>query len=222
MPTRFKSICIIHSVSWAGIFIFWLYFTTALAQNFYGLPLHNSVNMNSKHSALFQSATLDSSFYFSIYQYVSIVYSGVLYFFSKNHTRNIYIHAISLCIGSIAILLFPFEKTVFTLECAMVAYGIMWGSIMVLPYAIAIRYIPRRNLGIYLGIFNICITAPQIVCGLLLSLIYYYLLRENASYLLSFGGFMLMISSGLWIKFIRSQPEKEYGNKLLALESANA
>jgi len=223
MPPRFKSICIIHSVSWAGIFIFWLYFTTALAQNFYGLPLHTVVNMNSKHSALFQSATLDSSFYFSIYQYVSIIYSGILYFFSKNHTKNIYTHAVSLLIGSIAIILFPFEKTPFTIECAMVAYGIMWGSIMVLPYAIAIRYIPRRNLGIYLGIFNICITAPQIICGLSLAFIYYYILKENASYLLSFGGFILMVSAGLWIKFIRAQSHKEFSpDKILGLKSISA
>ena len=202
IPPRFKMICIIHSLSWAGIFIFWLYFTTAIAQNLYGLPVHANTTGNYTHNIILQKATLDSSFYLAIYQYVSIIYSALLYFVSTHLKKNIYIHAASLFIGGIAILLLPFENTPFTIEAAMVAYGIMWGSILVLPYAIAIQFLPKGKLGIYLGIFNICITAPQILCSLLLSVIYYYLLNENASYLLSLGGLMIIMSAYLWLKIV--------------------
>lgn len=199
MPYHFRNVCLIHSMTWIGIFILWLYFTVTLAQNIYGLPTHHHPGNNVIYTTILQRAALDTAKYFTLYQYVSVVYAVLLYFISPFSKIKL-VHASSLLIGGMGMLSISFAQTQFALVLAFIAIGIMWGSMTVLPYAIAMQLLPKGKLGTYLGIFNISITAPQIVCGLLLSAVYKYLFLGHASYLLLIGGLFIIFSAYLWIR----------------------
>lgn len=198
IPPIAKRICLVHSFTWVGIYIFWLYFSVTLTQNFY----HTS--NPGEHTALLHRASLNASYYFSTYQYVSVFYAIIIYFIS-NASRDVYIHAISILIGGVSIAAIGLFKNPIFLWFEFVGIGILWGSMIILPYSIIIRVLPRGRMGIYLGIFNICITAPQLICGLLLKPVYIYIFQKQAGYLLIFAGCVIATSAVCWLKIqIRS------------------
>jgi len=44
--------------------------------------------------------------------------------------------------------------------------GIAWGSILSMPYAMLSSSVPKDQMGIYMGIFNMFIVIPQILAAL--------------------------------------------------------
>jgi len=44
--------------------------------------------------------------------------------------------------------------------------GIAWGSILSMPYAMLSNSVPKDQMGIYMGIFNMFIVIPQILAAL--------------------------------------------------------
>lgn len=198
MPDALRTICIIHALSWIGIFIFWLYFSTALAQNVYGVPYTPNSALPS-YAAAWEKANLDTSMYFSLYQYVSILYAFVLYLLPKISRMRL-LHGISIGLGGIGMFALGFEHSALWISLSFIGIGIMWGSIVTLPYAIIMQTLPRGKIGIYLGVFNISITIPQLLCGLFLSPMYVFVFGKHAGYLLIFGGVLIMASSLLWIR----------------------
>lgn len=200
MSPRFRRICLIHGTSWMGIFIFWLYFTMMIAQNVYHLPSQSSMMGNNEYARLLQKATLDSSFYQSIYQNISIAYALFLYFIAAHASKLKTLHATSLFIGGISLALLCFESSSFAILLSICGIGIMWGSVAVLPYAIAMQMLPKGKIGTYMGIFNMSITAPQILCGLLLTPLYKYLFHGHANYLLFVAGMLIIVSGIFWIR----------------------
>lgn len=198
-PLPFKKICFIHSIAWMGIFIFWLHFTTNLAQNKYGISPLGDPN-DPHYIELLQRATLDSATYLSIYQYVSIAYGLLLFFISSKFNLKL-LHAVGLGLGGISMAMLSFSHTHIGIIICMMGIGIMWGSILVLPYSIAMLHIPKGKRGIYLGIFNISITAPQLLISLLLPFIFKYFLHSDATYLMLIAGGLLIVSSSLWFSY---------------------
>lgn len=197
MPLRFRRVCWIHATTWMGIFIFWLYFTVAYAQNIYGLPVHAHIAGNAHFTEILQKSSLDAAYYFSIYQYVSVLYSVLLYLLSR-YARLRLVHAVSLFLGGLGLVMVSMVQSNVGIIIAFVLIGIMWGSMLVLPYSIAMQLLPKGKLGAYLGIFNICITLPQILCGIFLGPIYNYLFQGHAGYLLMFAGCLIITSAFLW------------------------
>lgn len=196
MSSKLKRYCFIHAVCWIGIFIFWLFFTTMLAQNFYHLPLDASSSLECMK--IMQKANLDTSYYFSIYQYVSVGTALFLFYFSSKFSMKL-LHAIALSLGGISLLLMPFITSETQVLIAMIGIGIMWGSMCTLPYAIVTQILPKNKIGVYLGIFNISITLPQIICGFTLSPLFVFVFKNHAVYLISFAGLILIGGGCLWM-----------------------
>ena len=48
----------------------------------------------------------------------------------------------------------------------MIGVGIAWAAILAMPYAILAGTLPAEKTGVYMGVFNFTIAAPQIVSGL--------------------------------------------------------
>ncbi len=198
---QFRKYCYIHAASWLGIFIFWLYFTSALAQNMYDLPILLHVNNPPPHYAhILQEANLSASLYLSIYQYCSVIYALFLFFILKSTDKTKLIHSVSLLIGGAAMALLCFTHTKPMLVFCMLGIGVMWGSLIVLPYTIVSQILPKGKFGTYLGIFNISITIPQIISGLTLSPIYIYLFKGHAMYVMLLAGILIMISGIFWLQ----------------------
>lgn len=214
MPKQFSSICFVHALSWTGVFIFWLYLPVVIAQNFFHLmPLAN-LAANPDYAETMNKASLLTSSYLPIYLYTSVIYSMVLYYISTYFDKR-FIHMNSLLIGGVGLIIISFVTTLLGLSISLIAIGVMWGSLIVLPYSIVMEIFPKGKLGVYLGIFNISITIPQIISSLCLPLIYKYLLHSHAQYVLCLGGVLTILSALGWFYV---SPRTSYLNKLPMVE----
>jgi len=185
--------------TWTGIFIIWLYFSMALAQHVYGLPVGVVVTGNKGFEAILTESTVDTGFYFGIYQFVSVLYAMLLPSLSQKIPSRL-LHGISLIIGALSLILFSLVHHWLLISLCMVGVGIMWGSVTVLPVAIVAAEIPRTKMGIYLGIFNITVTLPQIAVGFLLGPITAYLFQGHTIYTIILAGISLMIGGLLMVQ----------------------
>ena len=86
--------------------------------------------------------------------------------------------------------------------CAMGLAGIGWASTLALPFAMLSKYIKEGSEGSAMGIFNIFISAPQVlVCTLLAWFINISTFKMNGEmnnhwdYAFLFGAIMLIISA---------------------------
>jgi maltose/moltooligosaccharide transporter len=81
------------------------------------------------------------------------------------------------------------------LNISMVGVGIAWASILAMPYAILAGSIPARKMGVYMGIFNFFITAPQIVNGFVGGWLVKHLYGGQAIYALLTAGIFLFVAA---------------------------
>ncbi|KTD52652.1 Major Facilitator Superfamily protein [Legionella quinlivanii] len=207
----FLKLLIIHSISWMGVFIFWLYFSLCIAQENYHFPYSGSSNENLH---LMKAASLDSSFYFSLYQYVSLMFTMLVFIFSK-YIRVETLHGLALLGGGIGVSLIGIISSSPSLIFSSICIGIMWGSLISLPYVVLSKFLPKESIGTYLGIFNMSITFPQIICALMLPPVYFYFLKSHAAYALFLGGILILISSVFWLRLFHFQPNLRRAPALL-------
>jgi maltose/moltooligosaccharide transporter len=77
----------------------------------------------------------------------------------------------------------------------MVGVGIAWASILAMPYAILAGSVPPAKMGVYMGIFNLFITIPQIVSSLLNGPIVKHIFHNDAMYALLMAGVFLLLGA---------------------------
>ena len=189
MTRGFYTILFIHSITWLGLFIFWLYFSVFIEERFYG---HSILNDKEK----LHQMSLSVSYYFAIYQYVGLLFN-LLFSYYAHLVKAELVHSIATLVGGLGIFLLGSSSIYIPILCCMI--GVFWGSLIALPYAIVLNYLPKKQVGAYLGIFNISITLPQIMGGLLLPLVYNLL--HSAHYILMLSGLIIFISGLLWLRF---------------------
>jgi maltose/moltooligosaccharide transporter len=88
-------------------------------------------------------------------------------------------HALSLFIGGVSLISVLLFRDPHWLILPMVGIGIAWGSILAMPYAMLASSIPPRQMGVYMGLFNMSITIPQIVSGIISGFILKYFFADN-------------------------------------------
>ncbi|MBR2386998.1 MFS transporter, partial [bacterium] len=77
-------------------------------------------------------------------------------------------HFVSLISMAIAYLIMVYSKNNYAVMFAMGLAGIGWSSVLALPFAMLSTYIKEGSEGAVMGIFNIFISAPQVlVCTVL-------------------------------------------------------
>lgn len=193
MPKVIKDFSIVQVFTWTGMFCIWLYFGIGLAQHAFGLPVGIDVSSNPDYQRLLEKGTIEAGICFGIYQFVSVLYAFILPKLAELTTPRV-IHALSLIAGALSLIAIIFTKHLLLIYGAMIGVGIMWGSIMTMPYAIISAELPRSKMGVYLGIFNITITLPQILGGLFMGAITEKIFHGHAIYSIVLGGVLILIS----------------------------
>jgi len=61
----------------------------------------------------------------------------------------------------------------------MIGVGIAWGSILAMPYAMLANSIPAKQMGMFMGLFNLSITIPQITNGVLGTVLFKHVYNGN-------------------------------------------
>lgn len=138
MPKEFRHVCIIQFITFSAIFIFWLYLPLAIAQNLYGLAPNKDVSQHLESAGILQNATLATSFYTSIYHYTSVGCAFLIFFFANSlNLRRVYTGCLLVgCISLLLLALTTRHSSFVTYD--MIAFGIMWGGVIVVPSVLAI------------------------------------------------------------------------------------
>lgn len=193
MPYVIRRFFLIQIFTWAALFCLWLYFGIALAQHLYGLPAGANVLGNPVYQRMLEKGFVEEGICFGIYQSFSIIY--VLTLPKLARIISPYkIHAASLLIGGISLISVIFLKDIWLIYYAMLGLGVLWGSIVTMPYSIISAAIPPEKMGTYLGVFNITITVPQIACGLFIGIINEKIFFGHAIFTILLSGIFLTIA----------------------------
>lgn len=199
MPKTMKQLGLVQFFSWFALFSMWVYTTSAVAQHIYGLdPTDNS-------SDKFNEASNWVGIIFGVYNAVSAVYAFLLPKISKAIGRK-KTHAYSLLCGAAGLISIYFVSDPNYLIFSMVGVGIAWGSILAMPYAILGGAIAPNKMGVYMGIFNLFITIPQIFNALVGGLFVRYFFNDNTVYSLILGGICFILAA-IFVNFVDDKDE---------------
>ena len=193
IPPIMIKLLLVQFFSWFALFSMWVYTTPAVALKYYGTSDPNSL--------AFQEAGDWVGILFGIYNGVSAIIALSLPMIAKRLSKKV-THSIALCIGGVSLLSFLVFSDPNYLIIPMIGIGIAWGSILAMPYAMLASSIPPKRMGIYMGLFNMSITIPQIVSGVFSGLILKYMFDGNPilSIVMAGGSMFLGAIAALFIK----------------------
>ena len=193
IPPIMIKLLLVQFFSWFALFSMWVYTTPAVALRFYGTADPNS--------ASFQEAGNWVGILFGVYNGVSAIIALLLPIVAKRLSKKV-THAFALCIGSVSLLSFLIFNDPHLLIIPMIGVGIAWGSILAMPYAMLASSIPPKRMGVYMGLFNMSITIPQIVSGIVSGLILKYFFADNPILCIVMAGVSMLLGaiSALLIK----------------------
>jgi maltose/moltooligosaccharide transporter len=186
IPKVMWQLLIVQFFSWFALFSMWVYTTPAVAQEFYG-----TVDAKSK---AFQEAGDWVGILFGIYNAVSAVIALSLPAIAKKFGKNV-THAVALSLGGLSFLSFAIIPSAELLWIPMIGIGIAWGSILAMPYAMLASSIPAKNMGVFMGIFNMSITIPQIINGVFSGMMLKYMFNDNPINSIYFAGVLMILGA---------------------------
>jgi maltose/moltooligosaccharide transporter len=184
IPKPMIQLLLVQFFSWFALFSMWVFTTPAVAKTFYG-----TVDPN---SPAFQEAGDWVGILFGVYNLVSAIIALSLPVLAAKIGRK-RTHALALAIGGLSFLSFYIIPNPQLLIIPMIGIGIAWGSILAMPYAMLANSIPPKQMGMFMGLFNMSITIPQIINGIFGGLILKHLLfNDPMNSILMAGVFMFL------------------------------
>jgi maltose/moltooligosaccharide transporter len=199
MPKTMKQLGLVQFFSWFALFSMWVFTTPAVASHVYGLATNDNT------SATYQDAGNWVGIIFGVYNGVSALYALLLPAIALKLGRKL-THALSLVAGGIGLISIYFIHDPNMLIISMIGVGIAWASILAMPYAMLAGAIPAHKMGIYMGVFNIFITLPQIINGIIGGPIVKYLYGSHAIYSLVMAGVFLLIAA-FCVRFVEDKDD---------------
>ncbi|MCG9900202.1 MAG: MFS transporter [Hydrotalea sp.] len=158
IPKTMLQLAVTQFFSWFALFLMWVYTTQGIAEHIWG-----TADAKTKE---FNEAGNWTGVIFAAYSVFAALYSLVLTpMANKFGRKNTYMF--SLLCGGVGLLSMMFIQDKNLLFLSMIGVGIAWAAILALPYAILASSLPAEQTGVYMGIFNVTITLPQIAAGLL-------------------------------------------------------
>ena len=172
MPVTMRELSWVQIFSWMGFFCMWIYFPVTVANNIFG---------GKEGTPIYLKGLEWSGICFAAYNAVCFFFSLVLPRIAGRLTRK-YTHMICLAIGSAGLLGILYVTDKYVLLLLMICVGIVWASVLAMPYAILSTAVPKEKMGVYMGIFNFFITIPQIIVSLGFGWIMLHFLGNNRIY----------------------------------------
>jgi len=186
MPQTLRQLAWVQSLTWIGIFSFFLYFPTAVARNIFGAYDLSSVQYN--------QGIEWAGICFAMFNGVSVAFLLFLPALTRWTSRKL-VHSVCLTIGGISLVSLIFVHRPVVLLLSMVGFGIAWASALSIPFAILTLAIPPQRRGIYQGIFNIFIVLPEIAMSLGFGWVMEHWLGDNRLTAVVLGGGFLLAAA---------------------------
>lgn len=186
MPKTMIQLAFVQFFSWFALFAMWIYTTPAVTHHIYGAT--------DTSSALYNEGADWVGVLMAVYNGFAAVMAFVLVALAKKYSRKT-VHSISLIIGGIGLISFYFIKDPKLLIISELGVGLAWASILAMPYAILTGSLPRKKMGVYMGIFNFFIVIPQITAAAILGLFVRTVFANQAIYAVVLGGISMVIAA---------------------------
>ena len=162
-------ICLIQFFTWIGLMSLLIFFTQYVVHIVYGVP--NTAGLPENIIATFKDSQIEAQNFSSIcFAFFNLICFIVAIPVAKmaEARGNKSVHACSLLSMAVAYLLIACTVNKAVVFAAIGLAGIGWASTLSLPFAMLSKYIKEGTEGSAMGIFNIFISAPQVlVCTLL-------------------------------------------------------
>ena len=189
MPTVMKRLAAVQFTSWFAFFILWVYLTPAVTFHHFGT--------SDTSSEAFGTGALAVNDIFAVYGIVSMLFALAIPFFTRLMGVKPF-YALTLLIGaaSFAGIRFVDPSLFWLVSCGI---GIVWASILVMPYVLLADALPADRMGTYMGIFNFFIVIPQLVVGTVMGAVLGGLLGGDPSLTLVVAGAVMSLGAILLI-----------------------
>lgn len=225
MPKLMKQLALVQFFSWFSLFIMWTYFPAAIAQNTWGVGVQwydaayvAQMGGMPAHIAAAKGAAGDwVGILYAGYSLFAVLFSLVMAKLANLFGRK-FVYSLALLAGGAGYLSFAlFTDPTMTqvdllitqveipqgalgLMWPMVGVGIAWAAILAMPYAILAGALPPEKTGVYMGIFNFTIAAPQIISGLIAGWILGSVFENHAVSIVMLAGVSMVLGAfAVWL-----------------------
>ncbi len=209
MPLTMRQLAWVQCFTWLGLYCFFLYFPPAVARNIFGAT-HQA-------SPLYLSGIEWAGICIAAYNAVGTVFSLVLPRLADTISPRL-THSLCLLCGAAGLISLGAVNNKYLLLVSMIGVGIVWASVLAMPYAILAASLPPDRGGIYMGIFNLFIVLPEIALSLGLGWVMDNIFDNNRLLPVVIGGGCLIVASILmqWVKQVEIEeemPEVEFSEE---------
>ena len=166
-------ICLIQFFTWIGMMCLMIFFTQFVVHILYQIPDTTGLTKEIIDTYAQKQAEAQnfSSICFAFFNLICFIIAIPIAKLAET-IGNKKVHCMSLLIMAVAYLLMTFAHNNVTVITGMGLAGIGWASTLALPFAMLSKYIKEGTEGSAMGIFNIFISAPQVlVCTVIAWLI---------------------------------------------------
>jgi maltose/moltooligosaccharide transporter len=185
LPRRMWELGLVQFFTWIGMFCMWVYFSPAIAAGVFHAA---------KGSPEMTAAGDWTGICFGMYNAVCFLFSFVL-LWATRFTGPKVMHALCLAVGAAGLAAVHLASGKNELLLSMIAVGVAWASILSMPYAMLAPALPRQQVGVMMGMFNLFIVFPQIAFSALGDSLFKSVLHSDPMNALLLGGGCLGVSA---------------------------
>jgi maltose/moltooligosaccharide transporter len=191
MPESFKQLAPVQFFTWLGLFLMWFYLTVTVCEHVFGATETNS--------DLYADGLAWANICFGYYSVVTFLFALVMPALARRW-GNVRLHFFCLVVGGVGLMSVGWVQDQYLLLVSMTGVGIAWASIVSIPYALIAHDIPAKQMGIYMGLFNIFIVLPEIIAALGFGWVMSEVLGNNKLYAVMLGGGFLLVAAVLTLR----------------------
>ncbi|HEY9670044.1 MAG TPA: MFS transporter [Waterburya sp.] len=211
MPLMMKQLAWVQWFTWLGLDCFFLYFPPAIAHNIFGATDQDS----SAYTIGIEWAGICIATYNAVGIIISFMLPRLAQVISIKLT-----HSICLLCGAAGLLSLAKITNQYLLLVPMVGIGLVWASVLAMPYALLMSSLPLEQSGIYMGIFNFFVVLPQICVSVGFGWVMENILHNNRLLAIVVGGGFLMVAALLMPRVQEVGSDEETSNVELSAETA--
>ncbi|ERM84607.1 major facilitator transporter [Rhodonellum psychrophilum GCM71 = DSM 17998] len=188
MPMVMKKLGLVQFFSWFAFFTMWSFATPAITEHIF--------KSTDTASVAYNDAADSVGNYLGTYGLVSMFFALILAFVtSKMKINRKLVHMFSLIAGGFGFILIYYISAPWMLHICFALVGISWASILSMPYAMLSGTVNPKQMGVYMGIFNMFIVIPQIVAALGgINFLYKFLFGEEVIFTMVLAGTSLILA----------------------------
>jgi maltose/moltooligosaccharide transporter len=198
MPKAMRQMGWMSLFQWFGMNCYWVYIINSLSRSLYGTA-------DAKTQG-YRDAQLANGEMGAFFNLVACVAAFGMAPLSRRFGAG-RMHALCLTLSGIGMMALPFVENKSLIFIPAIGVGLGWGSIMGNPYIILANAIPPERTGVYMGIFNMFITAPMLLFAATMKFMYEPLFGGDARNVIMFAGVCLVLAA-ISVLFVKNTAQK--------------